>query len=48
MCDIMLISGVTDCHTSDIGHWFAMTETDFVDNGEPVREDRVLLFSEVA
>ena len=20
----------TDCHTSDIGHWFAMTKTDFV------------------
>ena len=19
----------TDCHTSDVGHWFAMTESDF-------------------
>ena len=26
----MRLSGNTDCHTSDIGHWFAMTETDFV------------------
>ena len=26
------LSGNTDCHTSDIGHWFAMTETDFVDS----------------
>ena len=23
-------SGNTDCHTSDIGHWFAMTKTNFV------------------
>ena len=33
----MRLSGNTDCHTAfclgknaDIGHWFAMTETDFV------------------
>ena len=26
----MRLSGNTDCHTSDIGHWFAMTETNFV------------------
>ena len=26
----MRLSGNTDCHTSDIGHWFAMTKTDFV------------------
>ena len=26
------LSGNTDCHTSDIGHWFAMTETDFFDS----------------
>ena len=30
MSVIMPSSGNTDCHTSDIGHWFAMTETDFV------------------
>ena len=28
------LSGNTDCHTSDIGHWFAMTRTDFVDSLE--------------
>ena len=26
----MGLSGNTDCHTSDVGHWFAMTYTDFV------------------
>ena len=26
----MPFSGNTDCHTSDVGHWFAMTKTDFV------------------
>ena len=26
----MRLSGKTDCHTSDIGHWFAMTKTNFV------------------
>jgi len=30
MSDIMRLSGKTDCHTSDIGHWFAMTKTNFV------------------
>ena len=30
MSVIMPSSGNTDCHTSDIGHWFAMTKTDFV------------------
>ncbi len=30
MSDLMRLSGNTDCHTSDIGHWFAMTETDYV------------------
>ena len=25
-----MLSGNADCHTSDIGHWFAMTKTDFV------------------
>ena len=28
----MQFSGNTDCHTSDVGHWFAMTKTDFVDS----------------
>ena len=26
----MQFLGNTDCHTSDVGHWFAMTKTDFV------------------
>ena len=26
----MQFLGNTDCHTSDVGHWFAMTETDVV------------------
>ena len=26
----MQFSGNTDCHTSDVGHWFAMTKNDFV------------------
>ena len=25
-----MLSGNADRHTSDIGHWFAMTKTDFV------------------
>ena len=25
MCKMKLAAGSTDCHTSDVGHWFAMT-----------------------
>ena len=27
-----MLFGKTDCHTSDIGHWFAMTKSYFVYN----------------
>ena len=32
-----MLSGNADRHTSDIGHWFAMTKTDFVDSLSPRR-----------
>ena len=37
----MQFSGNTDCHTSDVGHWFAMTKTDFVDSLSRPRAGRL-------
>ena len=36
----MRLSGNTDCHTSDVGHWFAMTETNFACRLTAAREMR--------
>ena len=41
----MQFSGNTDCHTSDVGHWFAMTKNDFVDSlRPPAAKPEVLTF----